>query len=418
MSNPYAQTAHQLKTRDAVALEYAPLVKRVALRLAARLPNHLELDDLIQAGMLGLLDAIEKFDPTREAQFRTYAEQRIRGAILDDLRATNWVPRSVRESADQISRTTVTLRAELKRQPREEEIARRLSLSLRAYQQKLMKARTIPLLSMETLARSDGDDGTERHPYDMIKDERGYNPQETYLLQGLKSELASALDDLPERERLVLSLYYDEELNLKEIGEVLGVTESRVCQLRVQAIARLRGMLEGQRGCRRIAGAHSKTLTPRRMSSHSCCAASIQVEHLLDGVQYLRHTGEARRFQVTCIGQGVLGLGHPHDGGIERIEASRVNTLRQFSPNAAEAVSFLHNHHAVGLSDRVKQGGLVQGLDAAEVDQLRRDVQLSECLSRMTHQLRHAAVCHQGDATVRIIRVCRGQLLQLRQPDG
>ena len=244
--NPYAQTAHQLHSKEDLALNYAPLVKRVALRMAARLPSHLELDDLIQAGMLGLLDAIEKFDPTREAQFGTYAEQRIRGAILDDLRSTQWAPRSVREGANCISRAMLNLQASHGRAPEEREIAAALQLSLVAYRELLLKSRTIPLFSIESLPSADAEEGSERNPYELIRDTQGLNPQEALGLQNLKQALAAALDALPERERTVLALYYDEELNLREIGEVLGVTESRACQLRVQAIARLRGMLAQQ----------------------------------------------------------------------------------------------------------------------------------------------------------------------------
>ena len=242
MNNPYAQHAFKAKSREEVVLEYAPLVKHIANRLAARLPDNLQVDDLVQAGMIGLLDAIEKYDPGREAQFRTYAEFRIKGAMLDDLRAGDWIPRSVRETADKIAQAHQALVATLGRRPEEGEIAARLGISLAEYHELLRKSRAIPLLQIDDLRPHWKDD--EGNIFDILEDPSFTNPLEALSLHDLRDRLADAIEDLPEKEQLVLSLYYDEEMNLKEIGEVLGITESRVSQIRTQAILRLRATLK------------------------------------------------------------------------------------------------------------------------------------------------------------------------------
>ena len=240
MNNPYSRQAYRGKTREEVVLEYAPLVRHIANRLAARLPDNLDREDLIQAGMIGLLDAIEKYDSGREAQFRTYAEFRIKGAMLDDLRATDWVPRTVREHADRISRTHTELAAKLGRAPEEAEIAERMGMSLEEYHDLLLKARAINLLSLEDLSPG-GDEQERGNIFDVIEDPFASDPLEALSLQDMKRRLVDAIKSLPEKEQLVLSLYYDEGLNLKEIGSVLGITESRASQIRTQSITRLRG---------------------------------------------------------------------------------------------------------------------------------------------------------------------------------
>ncbi|MFI5337836.1 MAG: RNA polymerase sigma factor FliA [Opitutales bacterium] len=242
MANPYAQQAYLGKTREDVVVEYAPLVRQIANRLAARLPDSLDREDLIQAGMIGLLDAIEKYDSRREAQFRTYAEFRIKGAMLDDLRACDWVPRSVREHADRIGAAMKELTYTLGRVPEDTEVAAQLGISLADYHQLLVKSRTVHLLHIEDLQRP-GDEGGAGDVFDHLEDPFCIDPLDALSLKDLHARLTDAVGALPEKERLVLSLYYDEALNLKEIGEVLGVTESRVSQIRTQAILRLRASL-------------------------------------------------------------------------------------------------------------------------------------------------------------------------------
>lgn len=243
MNNPYAQNAFHGKSREEIVVEFAPLVRQIANRLAARLPENLDRDDLVQAGMIGLLDAIEKYDPGREAQFRTYAEFRIKGAMLDDLRAADWVPRSVREMADRIGQAHSALAADLGRAPSETELANHLGVSLEEYQTQLHKARAINLLSMEDLAPAD-DAGEQNDILEVLADPYCTDPAEALALHDIKARLIQAIEALPEKERLVLSLYYDEGLNLKEIGEVLGITESRVSQIRTQATLRLRPVVQ------------------------------------------------------------------------------------------------------------------------------------------------------------------------------
>jgi len=240
MNNPYSQQAYRGKSREEVVLEYAPLVRHIANRLAARLPESLDRDDLIQAGMIGLLDAIEKYDCGREAQFRTYAEFRIKGAMLDDLRAVDWVPRTVREHADRITKAHTALAAELGRAPDEAEIADRLGMSLEDYHRLLLKARALNLLSLDDLSAGMGDDGDRGNIFDVLEDPFATDPLEALSLQDMKRRLVDAIMELPDKEQLVLSLYYDEGLNLKEIGAVLGIPESRASQIRTQSIVRLR----------------------------------------------------------------------------------------------------------------------------------------------------------------------------------
>ena len=243
MNNPYAQAAYQGKSREELVIEYAPLVKQIANRLAARLPDNLDVHDLIQAGMIGLLDAIEKFDPGREILFRTYAEFRVKGAMLDDLRACDWIPRSVRQKADQVGQAISQLQSMLGRQPEEEEVAAKLGISLEEYHELLLKAKSAPLLSLENLVSYSGENDSG-NIFDMLEDPACTDPLDTLSLQDMQERLSAAIEGLPEKEKLLLSLYYDEELNLKEIGEVMGITESRVSQIRTQSIMRLRAALQ------------------------------------------------------------------------------------------------------------------------------------------------------------------------------
>jgi RNA polymerase sigma factor for flagellar operon FliA len=243
MNNPYAQAAYQGKSREELVVEYAPLVKQIANRLAARLPDNLNVQDLIQAGMIGLLDAIEKFDPGREILFRTYAEFRVKGAMLDDLRACDWIPRSVRQKADRVGQAISRLQSELGRQPEEGEIADKLELPLDEYRELLLKSKTVPLLSLDDLAAYGGDND-HGNIFDVLEDPGCTDPLDSLSLQDMQERLSAAIEELPEKEKLLLSLYYDEELNLKEIGQVMGVTESRVSQIRTQSIVRLRAALK------------------------------------------------------------------------------------------------------------------------------------------------------------------------------
>lgn len=220
------------------ASDYSLLVKRIAYQLAARLPASVQLDDLIQAGMIGLLDALNHFDETQGAQFETYASQRIRGAMLDELREIDWVPRSVRKNARDIERAITFLQQQLGRPPSEQEIANHMGLVLQEYQAMLTDARGHQLVYYEDF-QNESDEPIELN----ITDGRP-GPLELMQDDGMKQALVGAIEELPERERMVMAMYYQEDLNLKEVGAVLGVSESRVCQIHTQAVMRLRAKLK------------------------------------------------------------------------------------------------------------------------------------------------------------------------------
>jgi RNA polymerase sigma factor for flagellar operon FliA len=215
--------------------QYLPLVRRQALTLQVRLPASIELDDLIQAGTVGLLEALSRFDASQGATFATFASQRIRGAMVDELRTRDWLPRSVRRSARAVDEAVRGLEQQLGRAPEEHEIAAEMAIPLSEYQQLLHDTNSGQLLPFEALVEESGEPAAgpsaQSQPFEQ-------------LLNGQQRErLVAAIDMLPEREKLLMALYYQEELNLKEVGAVLGVTESRVSQLHSQAVSRLRAKL-------------------------------------------------------------------------------------------------------------------------------------------------------------------------------
>ncbi len=227
--------------KDGIVLKYTPLIKFIAHRIAMRLPPHIEVEELINSGVLGLMDAIEKFDPTRDVQFKTYAEFRIRGAILDELRAMDWVPRSVRQRSNLLEDTYARLEQELGRAATEEEMARELGMALEEFQAVLARAGGISLVSFEDIRVGEEEEG--RSLLDTLAGLDEDDPQYRITFEELKRLLGQAIDALPDRERLVISLYYFDELTMKEIGKTLDITESRVSQIHTQAVLRLRGKL-------------------------------------------------------------------------------------------------------------------------------------------------------------------------------
>lgn len=233
------------RSEDILVEQYAPLVRRQALQLVSRLPSNVDLDDLMQAGMMGLLDAVRRYQVVAEAQFETYAVTRIRGAMLDELRSQDWLPRSVRSKAKMIEVSVAGLRQKLLRQPVESEIAQDLSLSLDEYYQLQEEAAGVQIIHYEDLM-CHVEAGTDALEFleDSMK-EQGYfdNPLNVLTSQELRTALVAAIDDLPEREKLLFSLQFEQDLNQKEIALVLGVTEGRVSQLRSQAVARIRAAL-------------------------------------------------------------------------------------------------------------------------------------------------------------------------------
>ena len=231
------------ENREAVIMEYAPMIKYVASRIALRLPPHIEVDDLISVGVLGLMDAIGKYDPNRGAKFKTYAEFRVRGAILDELRSMDWVPRSVRQKATSVDAVVQKLQAKLGRPPSDEEVAKEMGVSLDEFFRTLNQTQNIPILSLEDLGIAK-ESGEQKSLLDCLAGKSDSDPQTQLRLNELKEIIAKAIDTLPEKERLMISLYYYEELTMKEIGEILSITESRVSQIHSKAVFRLRTKLK------------------------------------------------------------------------------------------------------------------------------------------------------------------------------
>lgn len=244
-ANPYeleARPAMTLEERNAMVEEHLPLVKYIASRIAGRLPSHVELDDLINAGVIGLIDAVEKFDATRKIKFKTYAEFRVKGAILDELRALDWVPRSTRQKASRIEKAFAELEQQLGRPASDHEIAEYMNVPIEQYQQMLADSRAVRLISLDEL-RPETDETSERNLLDFLADPESVDPAEALNLDQVYRIVADSIETLPEKERLVISLYYYDELTMKEVGEILEITESRVSQIHTKAILRLRGRL-------------------------------------------------------------------------------------------------------------------------------------------------------------------------------
>jgi RNA polymerase sigma factor FliA len=218
--------------------EHMPLVKRLAHQMKAKLPPSVEVDDLVQAGMIGLLDAINRYEENHGAQFETYAVLRIRGAMLDELRSSDWMPRSTRANMRKVEQAMATLQQQLGRPPSESEVAHSLKLPLAEYQELLGDSGGHQLLYYEDFHDEDGNDSfLDRYAVD------DDDPLKSLLDTDFRQTVIDAIDALPPREKMLMGLYYEEELNLKEIGAVMGVSESRVSQLHTQAVARLRTYL-------------------------------------------------------------------------------------------------------------------------------------------------------------------------------
>jgi RNA polymerase sigma factor for flagellar operon FliA len=232
--------------RDRLILTYAPLVKYVAGRVGSGLPAHVDEEDLVSYGLLGLMGAIDRFDPSRDIKFETFAIARIKGAIIDELRSLDWVPRSVRSRARDIERAMADLERTLHRAPTDEEIADKLGITEGELDDSLTDISRSSIAALDELWTISGSSGGDQVALiDTIEDTSGPDPQGALAQTELREALGEAIARLPEREKLVVTLYYYEELTLREIGEVLGVTESRVSQLHTKAILRLKARLAG-----------------------------------------------------------------------------------------------------------------------------------------------------------------------------
>ena len=234
---------HSSLNRDELILKHAPLIKYIAHRLAMRLPPHISTEVLVSAGVIGLMDALNKYDPSKNVQFKTYAEFRIRGAMLDELRSLDWVPRSIRQKAAQLEKTFLTLERKRGGPVEDDEVAKELGLTLEEYYDLITEIKGVSLLDLEGL-RYQIPQFVEENFLTRLIDEKENDPFHLLSLEELKKILARAIDELSPKEKTVISLYYYEEMTLKEIGAVLGFTESRICQIHTKAILKLRGKIK------------------------------------------------------------------------------------------------------------------------------------------------------------------------------
>ncbi|HEX2293970.1 MAG TPA: RNA polymerase sigma factor WhiG [Actinomycetota bacterium] len=229
--------------RDALILHYSPLVKYVAGRVAVGLPANIEQADLISYGIFGLIDAIDKYDQSRNIKFETYAISRIRGAIIDELRAIDWVPRSVRFKAREVEKAYSILENKLKRPPSDKEIAEEMGVSVDELNHIYTQLSTVSMVALDELMAVDGGQGDKLSLVDTLEDTKTVSPMDAFESVEMKDILTEAVNRLPEREKVVVTLYYYEGLTLAEIGQVLGVTESRICQMHTKAVLALRGKI-------------------------------------------------------------------------------------------------------------------------------------------------------------------------------
>lgn len=238
----YESILPQNETRDALILEHLPQIKYIAHRISAKLPSHVELNDLISAGVLGLLDAVEKFDPERGVKFKTYAELRVKGAILDSLRNLDWAPRSLRKRSKDLEKVYKELEQRLGRPATDKEVCDELGITLEEFFELVDQIKGLNLGSFHEMA-SQEDDRNGEPLVKYIPDAPQMDPFFVFHKSEIRNLLVGAIDTLPKKERLVVSLYYYDELTMKEIGKVLGVNESRVSQLHTKAMLRLRNKL-------------------------------------------------------------------------------------------------------------------------------------------------------------------------------
>jgi RNA polymerase sigma factor for flagellar operon FliA len=231
------------EARDRLILHFSPLVKYVAGRVAVGLPANIEQADLISYGIFGLIDAIDKYDQSRGIKFETYAISRIRGAIIDELRAIDWVPRSVRFKAREVEKAYTSLENKLKRPPSDAEIAGEMGISVDDLTAIYTQLSTVSLVALDELMSVEGERGDRLSMMETLEDTKTASPMEAFESEEMKQILGDAVNRLPEREKIVITLYYYEGLTLAEIGTVLGVTESRICQMHTKAVLALRGKI-------------------------------------------------------------------------------------------------------------------------------------------------------------------------------
>jgi RNA polymerase sigma factor for flagellar operon FliA len=241
--SPLQERENSAGERERLVTEYAPLVKTIAGRLALKLPKHISMDDLISAGIMGLLDAIEKFNKEKGVEFRSYAEFRVRGAMIDELRAMDWVPRSIRKNTKRLEEAYTRVEREKMRPAKDEEVAEELGLDLEAFYRLLDETKGVSLISEEECVNLVAQDGAVE--WKTPHSGRAVTPLDSLRLTEVREVISESIERLPTNEQTVVALYYYEELTMKEIGEVMGYTESRVSQLHTKAVIRLRSSLRG-----------------------------------------------------------------------------------------------------------------------------------------------------------------------------
>jgi RNA polymerase sigma factor for flagellar operon FliA len=229
-----------MEEKTARVEQYSPLIRYLADRLASRLPDHIVKDDLVSAGVLGLIDAVDRFEPDRGIMFKTYAEFRIKGAMLDELRSLDWVPRTIRRKAAELERLWRRLEGELGRPPSEEESAEALGLTLAAYLKLLDEVSAMSMLDIEAFRVDNGSGRDSADLYEILADDNGVDALTVLGQEEARQVLVEAIEALPDKERLVVTLYYHEDLTMKEIGQVMGYTESRISQLHTKSVHKLR----------------------------------------------------------------------------------------------------------------------------------------------------------------------------------
>jgi len=234
------------RLRERLILHYSPLVKYVAGRVGVGLPPNIEQADLVSYGIFGLIDAIQKFDLDRAIKFETYAISRIKGAIIDELRSIDWIPRSVRSKAREVEKAYASLEAKLHRTPSESEVAGELGIALEDLHAIFSQVSFVNVVALDEMLSAGGEKGDKLSLVDTLEDTKAEDPVQAFESEETKYLLAKAINTLPEREKIVVTLYYYEGLTLAEIGQVLGVTESRICQMHTKAVLQLRGKLSDQ----------------------------------------------------------------------------------------------------------------------------------------------------------------------------
>jgi RNA polymerase sigma factor FliA len=283
----------QRKLRDELINEYAPLVHYVVGRLGVPPTSLVEPDDLVSYGTIGLIGAVDRFDPTRGVRFETYAMPRIRGAVIDHLRTLNWLSRASASRVRQMEAALVSLEQRLGRPAKEEEVASELGVSIERYRQMLLDASTTILSLDVTLnVRRDDDMSTLK---EMLEDDNALDPAQEAERHELVGELSNAIRQLPEREQLLLALYYQEELTMKEISKVMSISESRVCQLHMQAILRLRGLLHAQKS-------EESQRIPRKQTAKSTRAHKTS-KHDFSDTQQVEETTEMQNVEAVVGGK-------------------------------------------------------------------------------------------------------------------